>query len=140
VRFRRIFNGGIVRGNISKISIKLDPDGSLRNMRIEWPEFQEVADSLDLMSFEENLSILVTGLSSDKGTHVVLSSTATLEIDGYEIDGAAKAWLPVEKDGEILIIPGMSYKLNVFVTGDEPVLTKIVDYPLVPDFVKFNEK
>lgn len=69
----------------------------------------------------------------------MVSDKAALEIISYEIDGAAKAWISFVKDGETILTPAVSYKLNVLL-GDETVVSKIVDCPLIPSYLKFNKK
>jgi hypothetical protein len=134
VRFRRIFEGGIVGGNISKILIKMDPDGSLRKLKIEWPEFQKINKEENSMSFENNISYVINELSTNENAHVV-SNMTSLSINSYEINGAAKAWIPIRNDNEIIITPAVSYMLNVFLS-DDSVVKKIVNYPLIPSIME----
>lgn len=138
IRLRRVFEGGLVRGDTSKILIKLDPDGSLRKLKIKWPEFQKIEKDEAPATFDENIFHLIDDLSNNDTAHVV-SDKAALEIISYEIDGAAKAWISFVKDGETILTPAVSYKLNVLL-GDETVVSKIVDCPLMPSYLKFNKK
>lgn len=138
IRLRRVFEGGVVRGNLSKVLIKLDPDGSLRKLKIKWPEFQKIDKEENAVSFENNMSLLMNDLSAGEDAHVI-SAMTSIPIEKYEVNGAAKAWVPFVKDGKTYITPAISYKLNVFLK-DESMITKIVDSLLIPSYLIYNNK
>lgn len=125
VRFRRLFKGGMVKGG-SKISIKLDPNGSLRHMKIVWPEIIQEDDIVIPTTFEASVDSVFETLS--KSENHVEKDNATFEIESFEIEGMAKAWVPSQDDRDV-IIPAFSYKIKA-VLSDGSVAGRIFNVPL----------
>ncbi|HQB10948.1 MAG TPA: hypothetical protein PLW37_13880 [bacterium] len=125
IHFRRLFEGGIVRGS-SKITIKLDPDGSLRRFKIIWPEIIEAGFVNASVTFKENVDSFIKTLSKTEA--YIEKDSATFAIESFEIEGLAKAWISLKTSKNILI-PALSYKLKAFLSDDSEV-SKITDVPL----------
>lgn len=134
VGFRRIFNGGIVRGNTSSIFIKLDPNGSLRKLKVRWPEFQKIDKEEIVETIENNLDEIIISLSNNDEAFVSYGQTS-LGINNYEINSVAKAWILVKSADGMIISPAISYRLNVFLE-DKSIIAKLVDMPLMPLKIK----
>lgn len=101
---------------------------------IKIKELPESIAEENSMSFENNISYVINELSANENAHVV-SNMTSLSINRYEISGAAKAWIPIKKDNEIIVTPAVSYMLNVFLS-DDSVVKKIVNHPLIPSIMK----
>jgi hypothetical protein len=133
IRFRRLFQGGIVRRGISKVVVKLDPDGSLRSLKSKWPEFKENKAVENKISYCKSINDLVDELANNNKAHLVGNMT-TWEIDEYNLSGAAKAWIPVYDSNEnVILIPSISYIVEVYF--GEHLTTRILDYPLSETYI-----
>ena len=112
LRFARRFHGGIVLGNIAYIYIVIDGRGNLMRVKIKWPMFEESQPVENVKSFNSTLEDVES--FCQKGKHLkVWGNIDSIQPNNVAITGAARAWVPENNKGQILITPAISYSVSL---------------------------
>ncbi|MGL1935849.1 MAG: hypothetical protein OCD01_12545 [Fibrobacterales bacterium] len=123
VRFRRLFNGGIIRKNLSFVEVWFTREGRLNEVRIRWPQF--TADTfVEIRTVNEALLDLTSVL-----TESVESDMA--RVANSAVEGVACSWLPEKgSNGEDRIVPHYAFKVSLPVVDEfSPSETRFIDIP-----------
>ena len=139
VRYRRVFNGGIILNNVSYVCIELSSQGEVLSFEIKWPKFIAIEDNLKGNNYAISLdeaeqtasSILADPPSAEIKNKVVNPLSA-------HIKGVACAWMVVPKSVSLLpveiITPCFSFASSItFDSGD-----KKAKYLQVPRLSKYH--
>ena len=133
VRFRRVFNGRVVDPAVSKVTVKLDPNGDLRRLSITWPKITVDPDfstnSHKLVSNSDVLDHVVNELRNSEAS--VVAGIDEIEIEKFAIKGVANFWL-LQKQGEKeVLLPAISFIVESTLKGDGEKVYRFVNIPLI---------
>ncbi|MDB5047219.1 MAG: hypothetical protein JWO30_290 [Fibrobacteres bacterium] len=121
IRFRRIFRGGIVRGNASFLYVGLEQDGRIYKIRAKWPEFIE--DGSAERAYAQRPRRTVNEILSEARSRVENipdisnNSESIFHPQKGIIESMALAWIPQEESGRMIIKPGFSFISKVDYEG-----------------------
>jgi hypothetical protein len=134
MRYRRIFRGGVVRGNNAFVYVDLDRSGKVHRVRAKWPTMEKVsgeqANLFQKRIRREIKDVYVTAqdyfasvpIRPNKPEKAPKAVRATL-------DGSAFAWIPEEMGQVTLIKPGVSF-IGSVEFEDGTVVHPYADVPL----------
>ena len=126
VRYRRIFKGGIVRGDMSYAYVVINSTGITSELRVKWPKFREVGASFKSISLEDATNKAerqlgeISAISNGKETLYPLKAKLT---------GMSFAWQSLENNGKILLTPTLSFSGVVDYEGNQ-IKEPFIDIPL----------
>ncbi|MDB5102622.1 MAG: hypothetical protein JWP91_311 [Fibrobacteres bacterium] len=120
LRYRRIFRGGLVRGNASFVYLRMNHDGKIIKVRAKWPVFKANPAVSALYSGRAKRSL--DEVVSEARSYVenipdISNSTAQRRPVKGSLDGLALAWILDTQNGKILITPGFSFISKVEYEG-----------------------
>jgi hypothetical protein len=125
LRYRRIFNGGIVLGNISYVDVTFSPDGELIGIEAKWPTFEKVRDD-SIVDVLQALDAAQTVFSKSSGG---ILDSIPVEPISVNIEGVANAWnFKKDKDGTTMLTPCLSVIGKVTFTNGKSV-PKFIQIP-----------
>lgn len=133
IRFRRIFNGRVVDPAVSKVTVKLDPNGDLRRLSITWPKI--IADpnfstnSRKLTSSSEVLDYVVKELRNSEA--YVVAGMKKIEIEKFAIKGVANFWLFQKQEDKEVLVPAISFIVESTLKGEYDNVYRFVNIPLI---------
>ena len=97
-RYRRIFRGGIVLGDVSYLSVQLSSTGELISISGRWPKFVSNGKDEEAIDIEEGLDLATEFYQTDfNGTKAVVDDEQ-IEPTGARLVGIALAWQPMRLD------------------------------------------
>ena len=134
--YRRIFKGGIVKLEVSKVEIVLNAQGTLQAITIKWPFFKKAEDvpSSETVGTYEGNNAAVREVLNRHSIATKWGTQDTLHATGAEIIGMAFGWFPAEmKDGTILLTPSYSYSAKVKYR-DNVELNPLIDVPMLKKY------
>ncbi|MBN1981123.1 MAG: hypothetical protein JW795_06305 [Chitinivibrionales bacterium] len=118
VRFRRIFDHGIVLGNVSYVSLTVDGDGNLCTMEVKWPTFKKIQKAESAI----NLDVAIDSASA------AYSEAFEAEREGERvyslkanIEGVSLGWTPLFSDkGPLdILTPCYAFKAIMSLSNNE---------------------
>ncbi|MGL1902509.1 MAG: hypothetical protein OCC49_10260 [Fibrobacterales bacterium] len=123
VRFRRLFNGGIIRKNLSFVEVWFTHEGRLNEVRVRWPQFT-VGTFAEIRTVNEALLDLTSVLTESVGSDMARVANSAVE-------GVACSWLPEKgSNGVDRIVPHYAFKVSLPVVGEiSPSETRFIDIP-----------
>lgn len=133
VRFRRIFNGRVVDPAVSKVTVKLDPNGDLRRLSITWPKITADPDfstnSRKLASSSDVLNHVIKELRNSEAS--VVAGIDEIKIEKFAIKGVANFWLFQKQEDKEVLVPAISFIVESTLKGDYDKIYRFVNIPLI---------
>lgn len=134
VRYRRLFEGGLIRGNLSYVDIIIDAEtGEVNEAEIKWMNFVKKKKSKkaieDPKSSLEKLQFAIDALPEA----FVLEEGDNIKhhVEKIDVNGVARAWkLSEAEDEKISITPVYSYLLDIGY-GNGARTIQIIDVPIL---------
>lgn len=137
LRYRRIFNNGIVLGEVSYVYVVLNGRGDIIAFKMKWPSFNPVTTNqlpISLNSALEQIqtiynSTISQGIAVDENGDKMSKSTVT---------GCALGWRAVDDSTRIIISPAFSFEAQISVVNKSNVSVDHSFFIDVPALKKYN--
>ena len=128
LRFARVFEGGVVFRNISYVKVILDGRGKLMAVKIKWPVFSEMESLAQSRLRSETEAMREMQSFCERGNHLELLGLTTEQVKVTSVTGAARGWLPLRKDGGMVLTPAYSFSVDID-SGNGTGPSRFVDVP-----------
>ena len=146
LRYRRIFHGGIICGNVSYVDLFISNTGVLTRIDIKWPQLirKEATLSKDGTVGNKKVISLIESAAQIEGalqaqfSHIKkIAGENSTDVNAQigEIKGVSFAWKKVEgENGQFILTPCYSY-LSEIKYDDSHVESIILDVPVYSEYL-----
>lgn len=135
-RYRRLFRGGIVLGDVSYAEIKLDAAGKLLSVSGKWPRFIPRDEEFPAVDLESGLGYATTFYQHDFESFKVFTREDKSLVKG-NLKGIALAWTKVEiADSQYVLSPCYATRTDIDLSSGE-MLPHMFRFPRLAKYVKW---
>ncbi len=137
IRFRRIFNGGIILRDASYVYLVLNGLGELEEIKIKWPTLVPSNESIRTIPLKNGLNQAVQYYEKLPQATSNNTKFPVVNVKDVEITSAALGWLPhPNEDGTDMLLPVYSFIGKVALDNNDTCY-KLIEIPIFEGYERY---